>query len=93
MRLIDADALGIGPCKPELFDKPGYGDGWNSAIRIIQSAETVDPVKHGGWKEITYHNGCTPDYDCVCSICEKSGAPYYKYCPNCGAKMDICLNI
>lgn len=44
-------------------------------------------VKYGVWKIITFHNGCTPDYDCVCSECGASGTPDKNYCPNCGAKM------
>ena len=48
----------------------------------------VEPVKHGEWKEITIHNGCTYDYDCVCSECRRGGHPFDNYCPNCGAKMD-----
>ena len=44
------------------------------------------PVFHGYWIEIQTHNGCTPDYDCVCSICGESGMPVYNFCPNCGAK-------
>ena len=49
--------------------------------------DVVD-VRHGEWKEIVTHNGCTPDYDCVCSLCGESGLPYKNYCSNCGAKMD-----
>lgn len=48
----------------------------------------VEPVKHGEWKEITIHNGCTYDYDCVCSECRRGGHPFDNYCHNCGAKMD-----
>ena len=53
----------------------------------IPAADIVE-VKHGEWKEIITHNGCTPDYDCVCSLCGESGLPYENYCPNCGAKTD-----
>lgn len=58
----------------------------------VETYENVlcnDVVKRGSWKTIVYHNGCTPDYDCVCSICGESGVPSYNYCPNCGAKMDL----
>ena len=49
MRLIDANALGIGKAKREAFDNPAYADGWNSAIAIIEQAPTVDAVEvvHG----------------------------------------------
>ena len=42
MRLIDADALGIGKAKREAFTVPEYADGWNSAIEIIDKAPTID---------------------------------------------------
>lgn len=50
-------------------------------------AADVEPVKHGHWTE-TVIPGEVPDYDCVCSLCGKSGLPIYNFCPNCGAKMD-----
>lgn len=42
MRLINADALGIGKAKREAFTVPEYADGWNAAIDIIDAASTVD---------------------------------------------------
>lgn len=50
-------------------------------------AADAEPVKHGHWTE-TVISGEVPDYDCVCSLCGKSGLPIYNFCPNCGAKMD-----
>ena len=57
---------------------------------VLDATPTVDaePVRHGKWMEIVTHNGCTPDYDCVCSLCGNSGAPIDDYCRGCGAKMD-----
>lgn len=49
-------------------------------------AVDVEPVRHGHWTE-TVIPGEVPDYDCVCSLCGKSGLPIYNFCPNCGAKM------
>ena len=47
MRLIDADALGIGMCNPDVF--PGenrfYAEGWNQAIKLLENAPTVDAVE------------------------------------------------
>lgn len=40
-QLIDADALGIGKAKREVFDVPEYADGWNSAVKLIYDAPTV----------------------------------------------------
>ena len=42
MRLIDADALGIGKARRDVFLIPEYADGWNSAIEHIENAPTVD---------------------------------------------------
>lgn len=89
-RLIDADALGICKAKRELFEKPEYADGWNSAIEIIENAKTIDavPVVHGRW---IWNETGKPDWEqfYTCSNC---GDPEYwesHFCPNCGAKMDL----
>ena len=49
------------------------------------SAADVAPVVHGRW-----------ECGCPCSVCgDRHGTynsrhiPYYNYCPNCGAKMDL----
>ena len=44
-RYIDADALGIGKSKRDVFNNPAYADGWNSAIEIINNAPTIDAVE------------------------------------------------
>ena len=101
-RLIDADALieEIGKEIDEAKKAPlcDYCAGMKTVIRIVKNQDTVDPVKHGHWIPFwSISNG-----DCfVCSeckgelfladtwkICFKSPADKYKYCPNCGAKMD-----
>ena len=51
MRLIDADALGIGKARRDAFLIPEYADGWNSAIEHIENAPTVD-IKTEVAKEI-----------------------------------------
>ena len=48
-------------------------------IYEIPSAD-VAPVRHGRWKE---HQGY-----CECDQCECLVTSCFKYCPNCGAKMD-----
>lgn len=49
---------------------------------IIDQMPTVDavPVVHGRWLE---GNNRQP-----CSVCRYRGQKSWKYCPNCGAKMD-----
>jgi len=74
MRLIDADALPTGRVE------------WEDIV----DAPTVDavPVIHGKWLPDR-----TMDSYWVCSCCgfpsEAHGAfKIYKFCPNCGARMD-----
>ena len=50
----------------------------------VESAD-VAPVRHGRW---VYPIGMAWNY--ACSECGKSiGVIKHKYCPNCGAKMDL----
>lgn len=94
MRLIDADQLGIGKETRSVFIEKAYADGWNSAIDIINQAETVDaaPVVHGKW-ELCFEDWRKQLEGDKCSICgfEHYGTCIrsYNYCPSCGAKMDL----
>lgn len=91
MRLIDADALGIDKCNPDVFENKGYADGWNSAIYVLKNAPKVDaePVRRGEWGM----NSDIPD-TIICSVCGhgfdvwKHESKDFHYCPNCGAKME-----
>lgn len=100
MKIVDVE-----PIIKELYkigyekDEAGEHDfalGIDTVIYLLEQAKTVDaePVRHGKW-EIT-----KDDYYCVakCSLCheEWSFEVYddieslnYRYCPNCGAKMDL----
>lgn len=84
MRLIDADALGIGKAKRDVFNNPAYADGWNSAIEIIKNAPTIEarPVVRGEWEYMGY-------LVAKCSACSKvlHGMGGGNFCPNCGADM------
>lgn len=56
---------------------------------IIQRAPAADvaPVVHGRWLCGDYY-----DIGDVCSECDLDSQmthPSYRYCPNCGAKMDL----
>lgn len=84
MRLIDADALGVGRCSRDVLPAD-YCAGWNGLVRLLGKAPTVDavPVVHGRKIE-------DGDIGCfwLCSLCGEC-LPYgANYCPNCGAKMD-----
>jgi hypothetical protein len=44
MRLIDADALGVGRCSRDLLPAD-YCAGWNGMVRLLEKAPTVDAVE------------------------------------------------
>jgi len=94
MRLIDKDAL-----KTELdawariIRKPNCYSR-EDALHIIDTAPEVNavPVVRGRWIQSPNVSECV-----VCSECMSDGLsaqviapapPWYKYCPNCGAKME-----
>lgn len=87
-RLIDADAaiweLTTG-CFPQSME---YTRAVGIAKRLIQEMPTIeaDPVRHGVWVCGDYYDigdVCSEcDWDSLVSPCD------YRYCPNCGAKMD-----
>ena len=90
VRLIDANAL-----KEQAFADPETGEGI-VCVEDIDKAPTIDPESlrpHGKWIMREDYNFDTY-YDCsVCdeSFCFIEGVPeenFYRYCPNCGAKMD-----
>ncbi len=85
MRLIDADAL-----EKAMYGSNFYGDGCAAATHYadcVRNAPTIEaePVRHGYW---AIRPSGWSAYDCVCSKCGESGTPDYKYCHNCGARMD-----
>ena len=98
MRLIDADAL-VEDIENEI-DKPRkvalladynhfYCAGMRNVIRLVKRLPTVDDIKHGHWEE----SKCLDDCFWVCSCCKfpsqaLAAHKLYKYCPNCGARMD-----
>lgn len=43
MRLIDADALGVGRCSKDILPA-AYCAGWNGLIGLIEKAPTIDAV-------------------------------------------------
>lgn len=79
MRLIDADA----------FDKRLVRLGALSIKSALDEELTIEaePVRYGQWVCGDYY-----DVGDVCSECDwDSGMvnPTLRYCPNCGAKMDL----
>ena len=88
MRLIDADALGIGKCNPDVFENKAYADGWNAAVGMIKNAPTVETesAKYGHWIfGETYGHSWMKCSECLKVQGEQTAC--FTYCPNCGAKM------
>lgn len=101
-RLIDADALqeevngftmtvtGLRAGKGVLLEYvKQYRDFIN---RIIDDAPTIDavPVVHGRWETYTDFDEEWEEMDfSKCSICGNLHYDEYRYCPSCGAKMDL----
>ena len=62
MRLIDADALGVGRCSKYILPV-AYCAGWNGLIGLIEKAPTIDAVpvvrcrecKHRGTDDCIFH--------------------------------------
>ena len=62
---------------------------WNDAVLLVGSMPSAEaePVKHGRWigKPIAGYSTVR------CSVCKEAfteNTGRWKYCPNCGAKMD-----
>lgn len=75
----------IGGCDAtDEWDK-GYDGAIDAAISIVDCAPAADvqPVIHAKWIEDYI---MTKFY--ICSNCKKYKYKRYKYCPDCGAKMD-----
>ena len=65
-----------------------YTSGFDEAVTRVENFPSADvaPVQHGKWLYGDYY-----DIGDVCSECDwdsKMTHPSYRYCPNCGAKMD-----
>lgn len=104
MRLIDGDKLNS-EMYHEAFETDSPLQKWDSGCWIrykmfenhLKEAPTVDaaPVVHGRWQWLssTYDRiPCEMRY--MCDKCRHETIthghePWEKYCPNCGAKMDL----
>lgn len=96
MRLIDADVYRkilkqwISECN-EINDSAG--DIIFDCVCQLDDAPTIDPESlrpHGRWEHT--HTSASYYSECwKCSVCgfEDTEGYDFKYCPNCGAKMDL----
>lgn len=103
MRLIDADALG-NRMYHEAFEKDTDMQRWDSGCwiryklfeNVLKETQTIDPVKHGKWIKNEDR------YGWHCSVCVTDDVYAFewnsdkgenelqdRYCPNCGAKMEM----
>ena len=100
VRLIDANALDdefeaecagdCGCCRHHAFRSTGFG------CKLIANAPTIDAVEvvHSSWGYRAYRSDMriTVSGEAVCRKCHapffRVRGHWFKYCPNCGAKMD-----
>ena len=81
-------------CIDEFYsNRPQVRDELGGALQVLYEAE---PIKHGRWITVSdgYGNGVATASICECSLCKdtiwvyKNDERKWKYCPNCGARMD-----
>lgn len=68
------------------------GNAWYKAVDVYKAlhdipAADVTPVVHGRWEIGDYY-----DIGDVCSVCDYDSElvqPSFRFCPHCGAKMDL----
>ena len=103
MRLIDADTLKDEVMKIWAYIQCVTGDDVMDAVMTdIKNAPTVDaePLRHGewnGWTATHWTGKKDDDGDPIyaehiyykCSECGRRTVIREKFCPNCGAKMDV----
>ena len=63
MRLIDADALGVGRCSKDILPA-AYCAGWNGLIELIEKAPTIDAVAVVRCRECKNHSDADGKHYC-----------------------------
>ena len=98
-RLIDADVLKEKILSlTGMFDDGGFYVGMDAVLGMIDFQNAIDPESlrpHGRWEKS--EDGCFGLALLECSLCrgecfdidEDIELVNYRYCPNCGAKMDL----
>ena len=60
MRIIDADALGVGRCSKDILPD-AYCAGWNGLIELIEKAPTIDAVTVVRCEKCVLHGNCVTE--------------------------------
>ena len=91
MRPTDADALFYKLANTDPNTKGRFCDGIATAMNFVLNAPTIDvaPVTHGRWVYDEESAKWGYPYICTAKGCGKAHNFKEKYCPNCGAKMDL----
>lgn len=94
MRLIDGDKfrLALLILRDAAYTVSGNTDAVDKVLDMLDKQETVDTVKHGHWiftgRTYKCSNCCLKEDNAVeADLCDMP-LINFKYCPNCGAKMD-----
>lgn len=72
MRLIDADALGVGRCSKDVLPA-AYCAGWNGLIGLIEKAPTIDAVKVVRCKDCKFGDWDSEPNDAMVCMRTKDG--------------------
>lgn len=79
MRLIDADALGVGRCSRDLLPAD-YCAGWNGLVGLIEEAPTIDAVPVVRCRDCVHGELCTNLAGAEYVVCEQD--EYHVWLPN-----------
>ena len=78
-----------------MTEKEAYGQAFENGRKLGYEEGKRDAVKHGEWiedYETIVDDSGRETYPVqtgyVCSECEKDGDVNWRFCPNCGARMD-----
>ena len=90
MRLIDADAM---LARLEEWNTSDSTDKalYNFTLHRVLEQPTIEPQRTGRWELIDDTEFRIPGYRCSVCHCECEDwdkKPTYRFCPNCGARME-----
>lgn len=86
-KIIDADALDDVVQK---LNENGWGITrceYKRISNVLFEFPTIEERKTGKWYVL--HDEYGDVVEAVCSLCDINGNHTWKYCPNCGAKMEV----